>query len=110
MPGAAILVLSNLPDLDSARALANALLDARLAACISIGAPVESIYHWRGARETAAEVPLAIKTSALLYPRVEAAIRAHHPYELPEIIAIPVTHALPAYLDWIAAETSPPRG
>ena len=82
------------------------LLAARLAACIQIGATVHSLYHWRGEIETADETPIAIKTRAALYPRLEAAIRARHPYELPEIVAVPITHGLPAYLDWIAAETS----
>lgn len=107
MPDAAILVLTSLPDLAAAQALARALVTGRLAACVSIGAPVESIYHWQGEIETAREVPLLIKTRAQLYSRVEAAIVAAHPYELPEVIAVPITHGLPRYLDWIGAETGP---
>jgi periplasmic divalent cation tolerance protein len=64
LPGAAILVLTQMPDLASAQALARALVEARLAACVSIGAPVESLYHWRGEIETAAEVPLVVKTGS----------------------------------------------
>lgn len=107
MPDAAILVLTSLPDLAAAQALARALVTGRLAACVSIGAPVESIYHWQGEIETAREVPLLIKTRAQLYSRVEAAIVAAHPYKLPEVIAVPITHGLPRYLDWIGAETGP---
>ena len=107
MPDAAILVLTSLPDPAAAQALARALVTGRLAACVSIGAPVESIYHWRGEIETAREVPVVVKTRARLYSRVEAAIVAAHPYELPEVIAVPLTHGLPRYLDWIAAETGP---
>ncbi len=107
MPDAALLVLTTLPDLAAARALAEALLAGRLAACVNIGAPVESMYHWRGEIETAREVPLAIKTRAGNYAALEAAIVAAHPYDVPEIIAIPIAHGLPAYLDWIAAETAP---
>jgi periplasmic divalent cation tolerance protein len=88
--------------------LARDLLAARLAACIQIGAAVESLYHWRGEIETANEIPVAIKTRAALYPRVEAAIRQRHPYELPEIVAVPITDGLPGYVDWIAAETAAP--
>ena len=66
----------------------------------------ESLYHWRGQIETAEETPLAIKTRAELYPKVEAAILASHPYELPEIVAVPISDALPGYLDWIATETA----
>jgi periplasmic divalent cation tolerance protein len=102
------LILTTLPERASAEALARDLLAARLAACIQIGAAVESLYHWRGEIETANETPVAIKTRAALYPRVEAAIRQRHPYELPEIVAVPITDGLPGYVDWIAAETAAP--
>jgi len=105
LDSAAILVFTQLPDRASAQALARALVEARLAACVSIGAPVESLYHWHGEIETAEEVPLVIKTGAHCYAAVEAAIRARHPYELPEILAVPVTDGLVPYLQWIAAET-----
>jgi periplasmic divalent cation tolerance protein len=104
-PQSALLVLTTLPQREAAESLARELLVARLAACIQIGAAVHSLYHWRGEIETADEIPLAIKTRAALYSRLEAAIRARHPYELPEIVAVPISHGLPAYLDWIAAET-----
>jgi periplasmic divalent cation tolerance protein len=100
-----ILILTTLPERGAAEALARELLATRLAACIQIGATAQSLYHWRGEIETATEIPLAIKTRTGLYPRVEEAIRRHHPYELPEIVAVPITYGLPAYLDWIAAET-----
>ncbi len=103
-----ILILTTLPERGAAEALARQLLMTRLAACIQIGATAQSLYHWRGQIETAAEIPLAIKTRARLYSRVEEAIRRHHPYELPEIVAVPITCGLPAYLDWIAAETEAP--
>jgi len=102
---AAILVLTQMPDRASAQALARALVEARLAACVSVGASADSLYHWRGEIETAQEVPVAIKTRAARYAAVEAAILARHPYELPEILAVPITYGLARYLDWIAAET-----
>jgi len=105
LAGAAILVLTQLPDLASAQALARALVEARLAACVSVGASVESLYHWRGQIETATEVPVVVKTRAARYAEVEAAIRARHPYELPEILAVPVLDGFAPYLDWLAAET-----
>jgi periplasmic divalent cation tolerance protein len=104
-PSTVILVLTTLPERAAAEALARELLAARLAACIQIGAAVQSLYHWRGEIETASEIPVAIKTRVELYARVEAAVRARHPYELPEIVAVPITHGLPAYVEWIAAET-----
>ena len=106
MADAAILVLTSLPDAESARALARSLVKGRLAACVNVGAPVESMYHWRGEIETAQEVPVVIKTRESLYPAVEAAVLAMHPYELPEVVAVPVNHGLEGYLDWIRAETA----
>ena len=108
MPAAAILVLTSLPDIDTARRIARELVEARLAACVQIGAPVESLYHWRGRVETASEIPLAIKTRAGAYAALERAIRERHPYELPEIVAVPLTDALPDYLAWIDTETRAP--
>lgn len=102
-----ILVLTTLPGRAGAEALARELLVARLAACIQIGAAVKSLYHWKGKIETAREIPVAIKTRAELYAQVQRAIRGRHPYELPEIVAVPITDGLPAYVDWIVAETAP---
>jgi periplasmic divalent cation tolerance protein len=101
-----LLVLTTLPERDAAESLARELLAARLAACVQIGAPVRSLYHWRGEIETADETPVAIKTRASLYAKLEAAIRARHPYELPEIVAVPITDGLPGYLEWIVSEAS----
>lgn len=106
MADAAILVLTQMPDHASAQALARELVEERLAACVSVGAPVDSLYHWRGQIETAQEVPVAIKTRAGRYAAVEAAILARHPYELPEVLAVPMSHGLERYLDWIDAETA----
>lgn len=103
-----LLVLTNLPDSDAAKSLADHLLEQRLAACANILAPCRSVYRWQGTVEDTSEVPLLIKTSSTTYPALEAAIRAHHPYELPEIIAVPVKHGLPEYLAWVAAETTQP--
>ena len=105
-PPSALLILTTLPERAVAETLARELLAARLAACIHVGAPVRSLYHWRGQIETADETPLAIKTRDELYPKVQAAILASHPYELPEIVAVPISDALPGYLDWIAVETA----
>ena len=107
MPRAAILVLTQCPDRGSAQALARTLVEARLAACVSIGTTVESLYHWRGKIEMAQEVPVVIKTCADAYAAVEAAIRARHPYELPEIVAVTIAHGLSSYLAWIDDETRP---
>jgi len=102
----AILVLTQMPDHAAAHALARVLLERRLAACVSIGAPVQSLYHWRGKIETGTEIPVAIKTRRKRYAEIESAVLAVHPYELPEIVAVPFVHGLPRYLDWIDAETA----
>lgn len=102
-----LLVITNLPDAESAAKLAQQLIDARAAACVNQLAPCTSTYRWQGSVETATEVPLLIKTTRAAYPRAEQLIRAAHPYELPEIIAVPLTAGLPAYLDWVSGETNP---
>lgn len=104
-----VLVLSNLPDRDSAIRLAEVLINRGQAACVNVLAPCTSIYHWQGKIESAQEVPVLIKTTQARYAEVENTIRAHHPYELPEIIHVPIAGGLPAYLDWIAQTTSTSR-
>ena len=101
------LVMTNAPDMGTARKIAATLVECKLAACVNIVSGCESVYRWNGEIETASEVPLMIKTTAERYPMLEQAILAGHPYELPEIVAVPVEHGLPAYLDWVAAETRP---
>ncbi len=103
----AMLVITNLPDRAAAERLADALIAQRVAACVNILAPCRSVYRWKGAVQHDEEHPLLIKTSAARYAALEAAIRAGHPYELPEIIAVPIERGLAAYLDWVAAETAP---
>ncbi len=100
-----LLVITSCPDEDTANAIALAAVEGRLAACVNILPRCQSIYRWQGAVETASEVPLLIKTSAAAYPALEAAIRERHPYEVPEIIALPIARGLPAYLNWLADET-----
>ncbi len=99
------LVITNCPDEETANRIALAVVEEKLAACVNILPRVQSIYRWQGAVESAVEVPLLIKTTAANYPALEAAIRQRHPYDLPEIIALPVAAGLPAYLNWVAAET-----
>ena len=100
-----VLVLTNLPNPDSARQIASLLVDSGLAACVNVLAPCTSIYHWQGRSESAEEIPMLIKTTEDRYMEVEAVICKHHPYELPEIVCVPLTAGLPAYLDWIQTET-----
>lgn len=87
--------------------MAGRIVADRLAACVNILPPCQSFYRWQGTLEEAEEVPMLIKTTADCYPALEQAIRAAHPYELPEIVAVPISQGLPAYLAWLAAETAP---
>jgi periplasmic divalent cation tolerance protein len=100
-----LLVLTNLPDRAAAERLADLLIGQKLAACVNILAPCRSVYRWKGAVQHDEEHPMLIKTTVERYPELEKALRGGHPYELPEIIAVPVERGLPAYLDWVAAET-----
>jgi periplasmic divalent cation tolerance protein len=100
-----LLVITNCPDEETANAIALALVEAKLAACVNILPRVQSLYRWQGVVESATEIPLFIKTSADRYAALEAAIRELHPQAIPEIIALPVTDGLPAYLNWVVTET-----
>ena len=91
---------------EAAERLASTLVEERLAACVNVLAQCSSVYRWQGRIETATEIPVLIKTVASRYPRVEAAIRANHPYELPEIISVPVMAGLAEYLGWVATEST----
>ncbi|MGE5526702.1 MAG: divalent-cation tolerance protein CutA [Rhodospirillaceae bacterium] len=104
---AVLIVMTNAPDRATAEKIGRALVDARVAACINVMSPCTSVYRWRGAVETAEEVPLFIKTTVSRYAAVEELIRKLHPYELPEIVAVPAGHGLPGYLAWVRAETTP---
>jgi periplasmic divalent cation tolerance protein len=101
-----IIVLTNLPDREAAMKLASELVAKKLAACVNVLSECTSVYRWKGTIENAREVPVLIKTRAARYAEVEAAIRGLHPYELPEIIAVPVMRGFDDYLRWVADETS----
>ena len=105
MTSEAILVVTNLPDRETALNLAHKLVEARLAACVNVMAECTSVYRWKGKIETVPEVPVFIKTLKMHFPRVEQMVRQYHPYELPELIAVPISDGLKAYLDWLAIET-----
>jgi periplasmic divalent cation tolerance protein len=104
-PNEVLLVLTNLPDRETAFKLANTLIEENLAACVNLLGACTSVYRWQGEIENAEEIPLLIKTTAARYAALEAAICRLHPYELPEIIAVPLARGLPGYLDWVSKET-----
>ena len=100
-----LLVFTNLPERAAAERLADTLIEKQLAACVNILAPCRSVYRWKGALQHDEEHPMLIKTTRERYAALERELRAGHPYELPDIIAVPIERGLPAYLDWVAAET-----
>ena len=106
MESTKLLVLTNVPDRATAEKIADLLVDRQLAACVNILAPCRSVYRWKREVQHEEEHPMLIKTTAECYPALEQALRGAHPYELPEIIAVPIERGLPAYLDWVAAETT----
>jgi len=99
-----LLVLTTLATQADAQALARGMVEQRLAACAQIS-PIESIYRWQGAVQQEPEWRLLLKTTAARYPALQAALRAGHPYELPAIIALPCSHALPEFADWVQEQT-----
>ncbi|KAB2926678.1 MAG: divalent-cation tolerance protein CutA [Dechloromonas sp.] len=100
-----LLIITNCPDEEVANAIALALVEEKLAACVNLLPRVQSVYRWQGAVESTSEIPLLIKSTAACYAAVENRIRQLHPYEIPEIVALPITHGLPAYLNWLGGET-----
>jgi periplasmic divalent cation tolerance protein len=88
-----------------AESIANVLLDKRLAACVQIAGPIQSHYHWKGNRETSEEWLCLVKTREDLYQQVENAIKHTHPYDVPEIIAVPIIAGSAEYLKWLEKET-----
>ncbi len=96
-----VIVLSTVPNDESAEALARTLVDEKLAACVNLHAPMVSIYRWKGQVERADERQLVIKTTRSLVPAVEARLKQLHSYELPEFIVLPVDGGSDEYLRWV---------
>ncbi|SEN36535.1 divalent-cation tolerance protein CutA [Nitrosomonas marina] len=102
----AILVITSFPNKESAQVFAQALIDRKLAACVNVMPACTSVYRWQDNIETAEETPVFIKTRSARYQSVEELILSMHPYELPEVITVPISEGLPAYLRWIIEETT----
>ena len=101
-----LLVMTSLPDIEVAKALARRLIDANLAACVQIQTGVQSIYRWEGRICEEQEVVLVAKTTASQWPAISAFIKQNHPYDVPEIIAQPIAHSDPDYARWVIVETT----
>ena len=103
-------VLTTLPGQQQAEQLAAAIIELRLGACAQTFGPLRSTYRWEGKIETADEWLLLIKTRRDAYPALEQAIRSRHPYQTPQIVALPIVAGLDAYLQWIDTEVPPAAG
>ena len=101
-----LFILTTLPDLATAERLAMLLVESGQAACVSILHGITSLYRWEGRVERTAEVQLQIKADASRYRQIEETLCAQHPYEVPEIVAIPLARRLPAYLRWVSDESA----
>ena len=99
-------VRTTIDSIEAAHQIADALVSKRLAACVQISGPITSTYWWQGAVEQAQEWVCTVKTRKALYPQVEEAIRKHHTYETPEILAVEIVDGNAEYLHWVVQETN----
>jgi periplasmic divalent cation tolerance protein len=104
VPDLGLVVLSTFPDAEKAAQVARALVDEQLAACVNLVAGVRSIYRWQGAVQDDAEALAIIKTTSARYAQLAARLAELHPYEVPEIIALPIADGHRPYLAWLAGE------
>jgi periplasmic divalent cation tolerance protein len=100
-----LLIFSTCPDKATADSIAQALINAKLAACVQISQPIVSVYYWDNQVCQSQEIQLQIKCRALHYQAIEQLVIQLHPYEVPELIATPITHGLAPYLTWIKETT-----
>lgn len=97
-----LMVFCNVPDEATARHIAHVLVQEQLAACVNILPACRSVYRWEGVLEESSEIPLLIKTTQPAYTALQQRLLALHPYDVPEIVALPVVQGLPAYLTWVS--------
>lgn len=100
-----LVVFSTAPDRETARKIADALVEERLAACVSMLPGVFSVYRWQGQVEAAEETVLMMKTTKRAFAALSARLTELHPYEVPEVVALEAADGLPAYMRWVAEET-----
>jgi len=98
-------VLCTCPDAATAQRLAGGLVERKLAACVNVLPAIRSIYRWQGEIQDDAEALMIVKTSRSAYAALEAWLIEHHPYDVPEVLAVPVLQGSAAYLEWVLNET-----
>jgi periplasmic divalent cation tolerance protein len=105
-----VVAVVTVPNEEVGERIARALVEERLAACVNLVPRVRSIYRWRGEVCDEGELLLWVKTRGARFPELQERVRALHPYELPEIIALPISQGFPPYLSWVAQESADPSG
>ncbi len=105
-----VVVLCTFPDLPQARQIGTVLVEKQLAACVNLVPGVESIFRWEGEISREEEVLAVIKTQAARFGELERELQALHPYDLPEVLGLPVGAGSDAYLEWVRSETGSPDG
>jgi periplasmic divalent cation tolerance protein len=101
-----LLVITTFPDAPTGRLIGTALVEEKLAACVNLLPKVESFFFWKGEKQKSTEVLALLKTSEQAYPKLEARLNELHPYDVPEVIAIPVVRGLEAYVKWVEERTA----
>jgi periplasmic divalent cation tolerance protein len=104
-----VVILSNAPDMLLAKRIAHILVEEHLAACVNLGQSALSMYMWQGELEGAQEVPLTIKTTSRCAPRTIERLVQLHPYEVPEVLVLPVVSGTANYLEWVRTQTASPQ-
>jgi periplasmic divalent cation tolerance protein len=110
MESAFVTVFVTSPDRDTSETIASALVEAQIVACVNILPGVTSVYRWEGKVQRDPEELLVMKTRLQLFPRVAQRVKELHPYEVPEVIALPIVEGATSYLDWLAESTHPEKG
>jgi periplasmic divalent cation tolerance protein len=108
--GELFLALTTAPDPETARRLGHALVEEKLVACANLVPGLSSIYRWKGEVQNDAEVLLLLKTQRSRLPRLKERLPELHPYEVPELLALPIADGLASYYQWVVEETSEDRG
>lgn len=103
-----LVCLVTAPDPETAHRIARALVEERLAACVNVLPAVRSVYRWQGTVEEAEEVLLLVKTTPERFPALQDRVTSLHPYQVPEVVGLPVGEALPAYGAWVRESVTPP--
>jgi periplasmic divalent cation tolerance protein len=101
-------VFVSVPKQEDGERIATTLVQEKLAACVQVVGPIRSVYRWQGSVEAAAEFLCLAKTAVGRFPALEQRVTELHPYEVPEVIAVPISDGNPAYLDWLSESILPP--